>query len=528
MAFLMIPFRFKRLALLLAVLPALTAAPAAEPSRVQLPTLGDSVSETVSLGEERRYGDWIMSQVRGDPAVLDDPLLQAYVASLWQPLMRAARAQGHISEELNERYAWETLLIRDRSINASAWPGGFFMLNLGLIAMTAQRDELASVMAHELSHVTQRHIARGIAGEGKSAAINILGLLLGVLAASATGSADATMGVISAAQTAAQQQQLRFSRDMEREADRVGHVVLAEAGYQPMGMVRMFERLDLANRLMDSGAFPYLRSHPLTSERIGESRQRVSLDERAVMPQGLALHSLMAARARVLMDERAEILQSLEGLDAGARDAGPLPQLAARYTAALAAYKLRHRERADAAVQAARRYLPDVPDEERATAERLLRLLQAEGAALAGQGSAGWALLQDDRDGTDRSLLLLRAQLAATAGSAERTQVLDALQTHLALQPTDAPAWQRSARLWELQGHPLRAVRAQAEVHAAQGDTRGAIDRLRSGLRQARANAGADQVEVAVLDARLRTLLLERRAWLREIYPYGELPPDER
>ncbi|MFN4117160.1 MAG: M48 family metalloprotease, partial [Inhella sp.] len=150
----------------------LQAVPA--PSRIQLPALGDSVSAVVPLHEERRYGDWIMSQVRGDPAVLDDPLLEAYIDSLWQPLMRAARAQGHISEELGERFAWQTLLIRDRTINASAWPGGYFMLNLGLIAMTGQRDELASVMGHELAHVTQRHIARGIAGEGKNTAITIL------------------------------------------------------------------------------------------------------------------------------------------------------------------------------------------------------------------------------------------------------------------------------------------------------------------------------------------------------------------
>jgi predicted Zn-dependent protease len=511
------PFRFSSRLTALALAIQFTVAPlsAQAQSAVRLPALGDSVSETVSLGDERRYGDWIMSQVRGDPLVLDDPLLQAYLESLWQPLLQAARAQGHISEELQERFAWETLLIKERAINASAWPGGYFMFNLGLIAMTGERDELASVMAHELSHVTQRHIARGIAGEGKNTAMNILGILLGVLAASATGSVDGGIGVIYAAQAAAQQQQLRFSRDMEREADRVGHAVLAEAGYQPAGMVRMFERMDLANRLMDSGAFPYLRSHPLTSERIGESRQRVSLDARQVAPQGLAVHSLMAARSRVLMDERAEILQNAEGLDAGAREAGPLPQLAARYTAAFAAYKLRHRERGDAAVQAARRFLPNVDFAERASVERLLAMLQAEGAALNGDAAAGWAALAPYDSVKDTVMLKLRAQLAAAPGStrAQREVVLDALQTHLALFPLDASAWARSVRLWELQGQPLRALRAQAEVFAAQGNLRGAIDRLRSGLRQSRGPA-ADQIEVAVLDARLRTLLTERRAQL--------------
>jgi predicted Zn-dependent protease len=524
------PFPRRLLAAVLALnllCPSLSAQ--TPPPRLQLPTLGDSVSETVPLGEERRYGDWIMSQVRGDPLVLDDPLLQDYIEQLWRPLMRAARAQGHISDELGERFAWETLLIRERAINASAWPGGYFMFNLGLIAMTSQRDELASVMGHELAHVTQRHIARGIAGEGKNTAITILGTLLGVLAASATGSIDGGIGIIYAAQTAAQQQQLRFSRDMEREADRVGHAVLAEAGYQPSGMVRMFERMDLANRLMDSGAFPYLRSHPLTSERIGESRQRVSLDPQEVPPAGLALHSLMAARSRVLMDERAEVLQAAAALDAGAREAGPLPQLAARYTAALAAYKLRQRERGDAALQAARTFIDAVPADERAEVLRLLAMLQAEGAALNGDAAAGWALLAPYADRRERPVLMLRAQLAATPGSSaeQRVAVLETLQTHLALQARDASAWQRSARLWELQGQSLRAVRAQAEVHAARGDQRGAIDRLRAGLRQSR-GAGADQIEVAVIDARLRALLQERREWLLELYPRGDIPPEER
>ena len=502
------------------------AEPLKKPTQVQLPTLGDSVSEQVSLGEERKYGDWIMSQARSDPSVLDDPLLQSYIERLWQPLMQAARDQGHISDELWERFAWETLLVRERAINASAWPGGYFVFNLGLIAMTGQRDELASVMAHELSHVTQRHIARGIAGEGKNTAITILGTLLGVLAASKTGSTDVAIGVMSAAQTEAQRQRLAFSRDMEREADRVGHAVLLQAGYVPAGMVRMFERLDQATRLMDSGAFPYLRSHPLNSERVGEARQRVSMEAATVIPQGQAEHALMAARSRVLMDERTEALQLAEGLDLGAREAGPLAQMAARYTAALAAYKLRHRERGDAAVQAARRWLPEIDVAERAAVERLLAMLQAEGAALLGDAPSAFAALRPFSVLRDPVLLKLRAQAAAAAGASadQRVAALDALQTHLALQPRDASAWIRAARLWELEGQTLRALRAHAEVHAARGDTMGAIDRLRAALRQSR-GPGADPVEAAVIDSRLRTLLYERRQFLLQVYPQG-VPPE--
>lgn len=520
------PPSLRPLALALSLLSLNGHAEAPRSQAIQLPTLGDSVSEQVGLGEERRYGDWIMSQARSDPSVLDDPLLQDYVERLWQPLIQSARQQGHISDELWERFAWETLLVRERVINASAWPGGYFVFNLGLIAMTSQRDELASVMAHELSHVTQRHIARGIAGEGKNTAITILGTLLGVLAAAKTGNTDVGLGVMSAAQTEAQRQRLSFSRDMEREADRVGHAVLSGAGYVPQGMVRMFERLDQATRLMDSGAFPYLRTHPLNSERVGEARQRVSMEASTAQPEGLAEHALMAARARVLMDERAEALQQAASLDAGGRESGVLPQLAARYSAALAAYKLRQRARGDAAVQAARRSLADLPAAERAGAERLLVLLQAEGAALTDDGAAALALLQPWVTERDPVLLKLRAQAAGAAGapSEQRIAALEALQTHLALQPRDAGAWARAARLWELQGQPLRALRAHAESHAARGDTVGAIDRLRAALRQSR-GPGADPIEVSVIDARLRALLYERRQFLREVYPRG-VPPE--
>jgi beta-barrel assembly-enhancing protease len=128
-----------------------------------------------------------------------------------------------------------------------------------------------------------------------------------------------------------------------------------------------------------------------------------------------------------------------------------------------------------------------------------------------------------------RAALMLQAELAATPGSdrAQRTRTLDALQTHLALNPRDTGAWARSVRLWEQQGLQLRAVRAQAEVHATRGDLLGAIDRLRGGLREARKAPGADQIDVAVLDARLRALLTERRAQFREAYPNAPLPPGE-
>ena len=131
------------------------------------------------------------------------------------------------------------------------------------------------MLAHELTHVTQRHIARSVTTSQRQSLLALAGLILGVLAASKGNSPDAAQAAILGGQAAAVQGQLNFSRDMEREADRVGFAVLREAGFAPVGMARMFEKLDYANRLNDNGAYPYLRSHPLTTERIAEAQSRL-------------------------------------------------------------------------------------------------------------------------------------------------------------------------------------------------------------------------------------------------------------
>ena len=173
--------------------------------------------------------------------------------------------RGNINADVDARLAWEPFLVRDRSVNAFALPGGYVGVHLGLMAMTASRDELASVLAHELSHITQRHIARSIANSKHQTLLSLAALVVGVLAASRAGnsSADATNAAIVGSQALAAQGQLNFSRDMEREADRVGFAVMSGAGFAPGGMAAMFEKLDQSSRLNDSGGFPYFRSHPL-------------------------------------------------------------------------------------------------------------------------------------------------------------------------------------------------------------------------------------------------------------------------
>jgi beta-barrel assembly-enhancing protease len=524
--------------LLLAAAALATALPApplwAQPSTrgesggdVRLPALGESAGDDFSIGTERRLGEQIMAEVRRDPAYLDDPLLLDHIQSMWLPLVSAARARGNISPDLDSALTFETFLVRDRSINAFALPGGFVGVHLGLIAVTATRDELASVLAHELSHVTQRHIARSIASSSRQSLVGMAAMLLGVLAASRSGSADATQAVIVGSQAAMVQGQLNFSRDMEREADRIGFGVHQGAGFAPQGMAAMFERLENAYRLTDSGSFPYLRSHPLTVDRIGEARSRLEATPAARAPLRPTLdHQLMQARARVLMDAGVQSLRRWQAIDAGAQSGGE--RLASLYGSALASLELREPARAQAALDAAAVLMPK--ENANAPAAFALGSLQAQVWQASGQASRALAWFDAQRapaaGPASRPLMLLRAQAAIDATRAGGTAVpptslrnsTEALQTWVAEHKIDAAAWSLLAQGADLLGLKLRSMRAEGEAAAARGDLVGAIDRLRAAQRQARSGgAGApDFIEVSIIDARLRDLTAMRRAQLVE------------
>jgi beta-barrel assembly-enhancing protease len=537
-----------RLLLAAALATALPAPPlSAQPSTrsdtgdVRLPSLGESAGDDFAVGTERRLGEQIMAEVRRDPAYIDDALLLDHLQSMWLPLVAAARARGNISADLESAFAWEAFLVRDRSINAFALPGGYVGVHLGLMAATGTRDELASVLAHELSHVTQRHIARSIANSSRQSLVGMAALLLGVLAASRASSADATQAVIVGSQAAVVQGQLNFSRDMEREADRIGWGVHQSAGFAPQGMAAMFERLENAYRLTDSGAFPYLRSHPLTVDRIGEARARLD-----ATPAGTARaplrptldHQLMQARARVLMDPAVQSLRRWQAIDAGALTGGE--RLAALYASALASLELRDVARAQTTLDAALTLMPKdtAKDSENAHAAFALGALQAQVWQASGQAPRALAWFDAQRSPATgpaaRPLMLLRAQAAidvARAGSAGPVSAslrnsTEALQTWVAEHKIDATAWSLLAQGADLLGLKLRSMRADGEAAAARGDLVGAIDRLRAAQRQARSGSGGapDFIEVSIIDARLRDLTLLRRAQLAEAR--GDKNPD--
>ena len=476
-------------------LPAATA-------QSSLPTLGDNSDLTTSA--ERRLGDRIIRELYRDPDYIDDPMLSEYVQSLWQPLMAAARTRGELSPELDERFAWEILLGRDRTVNAFALPGGYLGVHLGLIGVVTTRYELASVLAHELSHVTQRHISRLITQQSKQTPLLLGAMVLGALAASKNP--GATQALVVGGQALAMQNQLNFSRDMEREADRIGYGLMAPAGFSPQGFVNMFDKLQQANRLNDNGSWPYLRSHPLTTERMADMQSRVPPSATAKSPpfEATLEHAMVAARARVLSNPGVDALRQwiAEPQSTGFASQPVARRAAVLYAAALGSNQLRD---TSGAMKTATQL--DNLARQDPSAHRLVRLLHAEIELAAGNADAALSALPARDASPNRPELALRTQALLRAGRAG--EGTGALQTWVTKHPRDGAAWQWLATAWQAQNQPLRAIRAEAEAHAARYDYAAAVDRFKAGQDMARrGGAATDHIEASIIDTRLRAVEL--------------------
>ncbi len=500
----------------------------------------------MSLSAERRLGQRVMREIYRDPDYLDDPVLGDYLQSIWQPLLAASRARGELSAEMDERFAWQPFLVRERSVNAFALPGGYMGVHLGLVALVNSRDELASVLGHEMSHITQRHIARASSKQARQAPLLMAAMILSVLAASKSpNSANAANAAIAGSMAVGQQTQLNFSRDMEREADRIGFSVMTGAGFDGRGFVSMFDKLGYANRINDNGSFPYLRSHPLTTERIADAQLRLAqpMDALAAPQAPSAEPLLMAARAKVLANPGVDVLRALVAdVSSSAAQAQlegqPRERRAAAYYGAIMA-KLRLKDFAGMAALQSRLAQLTAPDAQafnastllavevalaQGDARRALLLLPPVGNAssatrLADGGLANVALAASlAMPSAPRAALLMAAQAhSMLGGSAELAEAASILQTRVALAPQDALAWQNLSAVYQRQGLMAHAVRADAEARVAELDYSAAQDRFKAAqgmLRNQPRGAAQDDIEASIIDTRTRqvALLLREQA----------------
>jgi beta-barrel assembly-enhancing protease len=271
-------------------------------SSTNLPRLGDPSGADISPSSERRIGEAIVRQMLSQGEVIDDWEVRDYLARLSAPLIATNPAQG---------FTFDFFPVRDIAINAFALPGGYIGINAGLLLAAQSESEVASVLAHEIGHITQRHVSRMVAKSKQVSVTAIAGVLLAALAAASNP--QAAVGVALFGDSLAQDQMLAFSRDAEREADRVGFDILSLAGFEVGGMLQFFTRLQQAYKLVDVGLPVYVRSHPLTSERISDVQSRLMLIRYKQRADSVDF-ALVRAKLRALVPKSENVIRSQPGL----------------------------------------------------------------------------------------------------------------------------------------------------------------------------------------------------------------------
>lgn len=461
--------RFLILVLCVALVPRLSAA--------DLPDLGDVAASELSPLAERKLGESIMRDIRArDPAYLDDPEVEDYVSEMGRRLVAAGPAPDQ---------EFQFFVIRDNTLNAFALPGGYIGLHTGLILAAESESELASVLGHEIAHVTQRHIAQLFGKQGQTSMVMLASLLVAVLAA--RSSSQVSEAAIAAGQAGAIQAQLGYTRGFEREADRLGMQTLEKAGYDVRGMPAFFERLQRSNRLYENNAPSYLRTHPLTGERIADMENRVAQSRYRQIPDSVDF-GLVRAKLRVSGMPAPDALREYETLTAKRPD-----DATARYGLARALLAMGRAEEADALLPGLRAALGD---------SVLVESLAAE-VRLARQDAAGAVrLLEKARERFPASRPLHYALLEALIG-AGRAREASALARGAAQGGAGDPRmWSYVARAEAAAGRRAAQHRAQAEVYALNGAVLAAIEQLEL----ARRAGDGDFFDLSAIDARMREL----------------------
>ncbi len=249
-----------------------------------LPDLGDVSSGDMSALDENKLGERIMREIRKDPDYVTNWLMYDYINQLGRELVAGARRQKISGSDNSGPFPpkFEFFNVRDSSVNAFALPGGYIGMHTGLIVLADNEAQLSSVLGHEIGHVTQKHIARGAGLGTNSGVVMLASLLLAIVAA--RSNPGAAQGLAIGGQALAIQNQLSYSRDAEREADRIGYQILNATDFDVNGMPDFFQKLQKSAGITDSTIPAYVRTHPLTSDRIADMQDRTRNDQNKNRP----------------------------------------------------------------------------------------------------------------------------------------------------------------------------------------------------------------------------------------------------
>jgi len=459
-----------------------------------LPDLGDVAQVDLSPQAERQIGGSIFREIRlREPSYLDDPEVAGYLNRL------GTRLAAHSGEARQE---FQFFVLRDPTLNAFAMPGGFIGVHTGLITAAQSESELASVIAHEISHVTQRHLARMVGKQSQAQLVSLLALAVAVLAA--RSSPDLATGAVMAGQAAGLQNQLNYSRDFEREADRLGINLLESSGYDIRDMGSFFERLQNFGRLYENNAPVYLRTHPLTTERIADMGNRISQRPYRQVPDSL---DFLLVRAKLKAQE-GDAREAVTYFASLVKERKFVSEPAAHYGYAVALARVKDWAAAERELGQARRFKAASP---------MIETLAAEARRQQGDDDGALRLLRAaaQRYPQERAVSYALMEILLGAGRLDEAQQLGVADVQL--YPSDTRMLGLLAKTYALLGKVARQHRTQAEVYVANGQLLAAIEQLQL-AQQARDGDFYDQAQI---DARLRELKRQQAEEARK----GRSPP---
>lgn len=448
-----------------------------------LPDLGDVSQAALTPLQEREIGQQSMMQIRASKQFLDDSEVNDYLNQLGYRLVENSPEPG---------LEFEFFAVNDYGINAFAMPGGFVGVNAGLLLTTQSESELASVLSHEISHVTQHHLARMIASQQGDSLISMATIALAILAARTNP--QASEAAIVSAQARSMQKQLNFTRSYEEEADRIGLQLLRKSGFNTHAMPEFLERLQNSTRLLEGNAPNYMRTHPITSDRIAEIENRVQKDPYRLIPDSLNFQLVRTKLIGAQKTAPAAVAFFSEAL--GPQGYGnPVAQ---RYGLVSALLRDNQIDRAAQELATLRKQAQDNPMYRNnpmiaTLTGRVMRAQKNDAATLAFYRNAVLNFPQHRALTYDYADLLLQDNQAETA--------LKLLSEQVGLHPTDTRLYDLQARAYAMQGKALEEHQALAYSYAWQGNLYAAMEQLEMAKQ-----AGGSFYQLSSIESDLREL----------------------
>lgn len=444
-----------------------------------LPDLGESARADFSPQLERRIGVSIMNDIRlHEPSYVDDAEINDYLNRLGTRLVSASSNPGG---------DFHFFAIRDNTVNAFAMFGGFIGVNTGTLLTAQSESELAGVIAHEISHVTQSHLARQIAQEKQNSIASMITMAIGILAA--RSNSQAAGAAIASAQAGSIQSQLAYSREFEREADRVGYQTLEKSGFDVRGMSDFFERLQKAGRVYENNAPIYMRSHPMTVERISDIQNRAQGAPYRQVVNGIDF-LLVRAKLRAQMATPREAVSEFE---TQLREQKYSSAAAVHYGLSYALLRAKDLAGAQREINILKALKPQ---------SAMVSGLDAEIRIAAGDLSAAQAIYRDALQRFPQSRALTYGYAEALYAGRQYDQAMTFIESQLQVYSSDFKLYGLQAKTYAGMGKRLQQHRAQAEFYVLQGQLGEAVEQLMLAQRATDGNF----YEQSVVDVRLREL----------------------